>query len=83
MNSSKENEAINPTLNKGGVSGSDIKFSPIGLIPKRFHIDRVNAERFNDVCGAISRYYNAGLKINIEWIEEYNELVERVGKHCR
>ena len=25
--------------------------------------------------GAIARYYDAGMKINIEWIEEYNELV--------
>lgn len=69
-------------LEQPAVSGSDIKFPPIGLIPKRFYIDRCNVERFNDVCGAISRYYNAGLKINIEWIKEYNELVELVGKHC-
>lgn len=33
------------------------------------------------MCGAIARYYNAGLKVNIEWVEEYNELVECVGKH--
>ncbi len=54
---------------------------PLGLIPKKFHNERVRAERFNEVCGAIARYYDAGLKINIEWIEEYNELVESVGKH--
>lgn len=51
---------------------------PIGLIPKKFHDERVKVERFKDVCGAIARYYNAGLKINIEWIKEYNELVEIV-----
>ena len=64
------------------VSGSAIK-PPLGLIPKRFYDERIKAERFNEVCGAIARYYDAGLKINIEWIEEYNELVECVGKHHR
>ena len=60
------------------VSGSAIR-PPLGLIPKKFHDERVKLERFNEVCGAIARYYDAGLKINIEWIEEYNELVESVG----
>lgn len=49
---------------------------PIGLIPKRFYKKNENNNRFQDVCGAITRYYNAGLKINVEWIEEYNELIE-------
>jgi len=52
---------------------------PLGLIPKRFYEERKRVERFNQVCGAISRYYNAGLKINIEWVEEYNDLVV----HCK
>jgi hypothetical protein len=64
------------------VSGSAIK-PPLGLIPKKFHDERVKVERFNEVCGVIARYYDAGLKINIEWVEEYNELVECVGKHYR
>ncbi len=62
------------------VSGSAVE-PPLGLMPKKFHDERVKVERFNEVCGAIARYYDAGLKINIEWIEEYNELVECVGKH--
>ena len=66
----------------GAVSGSAIR-PPLGLIPKKFHDERVKIERFNEVCGAIARYYDAGMKINIEWIEEYNELVESVGKHYR
>lgn len=45
---------------------------PLGLTPKWV----IQEARYFDVCGAISRYYNAGLKIPIEWIEEYNELVE-------
>ena len=63
----------------GAVSGSAIK-PPLGLIPKKFHDEQVKVERFNEVCGAIARYYDAGMKINIEWIEEYNELVESVGR---
>jgi hypothetical protein len=64
----------------GSVSDIAIR-PPLGLIPRKFHDKRVNVERFNEVCGAISRYYNSGLKINIEWIEEYNELVDIVGKN--
>ena len=75
---SKNNETTQ--LGIGAVSGSATR-PPLGLIPKKFHDKRVKVERFNEVCGAIARYYNAGMKINIEWIEEYNELVESVGKH--
>ena len=52
----------------------------LGLIPKRFYDQRVKVERFNEVCGAIARYYDARLKIKIEWIEEYNELVDYMNK---
>lgn len=58
-----------------------IKIYPIGLKPKKIHEEHVKIERFNEVCGAISRYYNKGLKINVSWVEEYNELVESVQKH--
>lgn len=77
---SNKQETANSDL--GAVSGSAIR-PPLGLTPKKFHNERVKVERFNEVCGAIARYYDAGLKINIEWIEEYNELVECVGKHYR
>jgi hypothetical protein len=53
---------------------------PLGLIPKRFYDQRVKVERFNEVCGAIARHYDARLKIKIEWIEEYNELVDYIHK---
>ena len=53
-----------------------IKKPPLGLIPKEFHEERVKKERFNEVCSAINRYYTAGREINIEWVEEYNELVQ-------
>ncbi len=49
---------------------------PLGLIPKKHYERQIKNERFIEVCKAIKRYYDAGLKINIEWIEEYNELIE-------
>jgi len=44
---------------------------PIGLRPKWVS----DKERLNEVRSAIVRYYDAELKIPIEWIKEYNELV--------
>jgi hypothetical protein len=38
---------------------------PIGLLPKRLYEYRTKEKRFIDLCGAVSRYYNAGEKINI------------------
>ena len=51
---------------------------PLGVTPRKIHDEKVKLARFDDLCGAISRYYNDGLKIPIEWIEEYNELIEGV-----
>jgi hypothetical protein len=62
-------------LNKNFINDNSTK-PPLGLIPKTIHDDLVKVERFNEVCGAIARYYDARLKIKIEWIEEYNELVD-------
>ena len=47
------------------------KKHPLGLMPIETH----RALRFTEVCGAISRYYNAGMEIPIKWVEEYNELI--------
>jgi hypothetical protein len=44
---------------------------PIGLTP-RYIID---TERFNEVRGAIVRFYDAETEIPVKWIEEYNELI--------
>ena len=52
------------------------KKPPIGLTPKNIHDEKVNLKRFTEVYEAIERYYGAGLKINVEWIEEYNELLD-------
>lgn len=56
---------------------------PIGLMPKKIHDEKVEMNRYIEVCSTIERYFNSDLKINIEWIEEYNELVERVGHHFK
>jgi hypothetical protein len=49
---------------------------PLGLMPKYIW----DLKRFYQVCEAISNYYNAGKKILISWIEEYNELIEKINK---
>lgn len=51
---------------------------PLGVMPKNIYYQKVYQERLSDLCGAISRYYNAGLPINIKWIEEYNELITKI-----
>ena len=50
----------------------------IGLMPKELYYERIKTERFNDVCNKISIFMHAKLKIKVEWIEEYNDLVGRV-----
>ena len=70
---------MNDLDNENFINDNSTK-SRLGLIPKRFYDQRVKVERFNEVCGAIARYYDARLKIKIEWIEEYNELVDYMNK---
>jgi len=55
---------------------------PIGLMPKTIHDERVNRDRLNEVRSAITRYIDAGLKVSVEWIEEYNELIESAPRMC-
>ena len=45
---------------------------PIGLRPKWVS----DKERLNEVRDAIVRYYDAELNIPVEWIKEYNELID-------
>ena len=59
------------------VVGSAVK-PPLGVCPKDIWERNNRVDRLHEVRGAIVRYYDAGLKINIEWIEEYNELIESV-----
>jgi hypothetical protein len=53
------------------------KFVPIGLKPK--WISDMN--RLREVQGAIARYYDAELEIQVEWIEEYNALIKATENH--
>lgn len=45
---------------------------PLGLKPKSV----IDKDRMYDIVSAVSRYFAANKKIPIEWIEEYNQLVE-------
>lgn len=44
---------------------------PIGIEPKYIW----EGKRHTAICEAITRYYQAGLEIPIEWIEEYNQFI--------
>ncbi len=58
------------------MSTRRLKKPPVGLEQKDIFYDRIKKERYKLVCGAISRYWKAGFKIDVEWIEEYNEFIE-------
>jgi division protein CdvB (Snf7/Vps24/ESCRT-III family) len=78
-------ECIDELIGKPGTKRRD-KFEesikkvkpPIGLTPKEVHDKLSKIERFDEVKDAIYRYLEAGLKINIEWIQEYNELIDSI-----
>lgn len=48
-----------------------IKKPPLGLTPKYLWDEK----RLNELQRVIADYYNANLQINVDWIEEYNELI--------
>lgn len=48
---------------------------PLGIPPRWFH----DSNRLDELKAVIVRYVNAECEINQEWIEEYNELVKKVG----
>lgn len=47
---------------------------PLGLKPKNIH----DEERMSDIAQAISRYIEAVKTIPTEWVEEYNELSQKI-----
>ena len=47
---------------------------PIGLRPEWL----AKEMRLNEVKEALWRYFEAGLGIPIEWVQEYNELIDNV-----
>lgn len=52
---------------------SRTKKPPIGIEPREIHDNR----RLDELVSAIYRYTRVGIKVPIEWIEEYNELVSK------
>jgi hypothetical protein len=81
MENTGKQQTINGKLFIYEISGITIK-PPLGLMPKEIYERNIKIKRLNAIRGAIARYYDAGMKIKIEWIEEYNELIECVGEHC-
>jgi hypothetical protein len=57
---------------------SEFNKPPMGLTPRRIWEMQTERARVNEISDAIIRYLNAGMKINPEWIEEINELLEKV-----
>lgn len=49
---------------------------PLGIIPKKIWKE----QRLGDLRDAIDRYLEANQRVPVEWIEEYNELLEDVIK---
>lgn len=49
-----------------------------GLKPKAVFEKETNVLRLNDICAAIANAYASRSKIELAWIEEYNELIEKV-----
>ena len=56
------------------VDRKPLKKPSAGLYPKKFHTE----DRFKVVCTAISQYWKDGNNIPIEWIKEYNLLLNEV-----
>lgn len=49
-----------------------VKKPPIGIEPKYVH----DKKRLMELCCAITRYLQAGFAVPLEWVEEYNQLLE-------
>jgi hypothetical protein len=56
---------------------------PLGIMPKKLFYENIQRERFEQLCRVITEYFNRGEKIKVEWIEEYNELIENFKKESR
>ena len=62
------------------MSAQQIKKPPLGLVPRNIAEDRYAVQRLDEVRHAIDRYLLDGeTPIPLEWVEEYNNLVTRLG----
>lgn len=64
----------------GYTPGKGTELLPLGITPKKLFYENIQRERFEQLCQVITEYFNRGEKIKVEWIEEYNELIEVLKK---
>lgn len=57
----------------------DTEKPPIGLVSKFIR----QAQRLEEVCRAMARYYEAGMEIPVEWTEECAELADSMTKKSK
>lgn len=55
------------------------KAPPLGVMPRWLH----DENRASDLASAILRCMQAGWEINPEWVQEYNEIIQRAKKEGR
>ena len=60
-------------LSNGGIFRDK---QPAGIAPQWLH----DEQRYSDLAGAIKRYLDGGYPIDHLWIQEYNELHEKIDK---
>ena len=66
---------MNKILQGGNLMERLVK-SPLGIIPKNIW----KKQRLGELRGAVERYLEANQRIPIEWIEEYNQLLDDIQK---
>ena len=79
-------DAMHEAYGRCELTPNDIRFlnglkeiekkPPLGVMPKYIW----DKKRLSELCEAVSRYWEVGEPIPIEWIEEYNELVEKANR---
>lgn len=47
---------------------------PLGLIPRKIYLEKVNHHRINDILDAMKRYCDAEKDIPVEWAKELIDL---------
>lgn len=56
-----------------------VRRPPLGLTPRWFREEKVTKQRINEIKEALMRYLETKSDcIDIEWVEEYNELVSKL-----
>lgn len=69
----EENMCIASGGDKCSFSYTPVDKPPIGVMSREMW----NRQRQTDLANAMTRYLEAGMKIPVEWIEEYNEISAR------